>query len=306
MKGLPSLLGLAAGLVLAAPAAAADKPIAFANYAYNPADTTIKTGDTATFSGAFGSHPLVWDGGQFTKTDSGSSKAFSFSQPGTYLYHCDFHAVSQGMTGVLRVVADQHPARVAFAISPAPPTAGQPVTFTYSGDPDPDGTLTRWEWDLDGDGSFETSTASPAASTTFPAAGTVTVRMRAIDDSNEASAVAEQAVSVAKAGAPSPGAGSSTVDRTAPRVTRVSVKGLTVTFRATERAAATAVVRVRGKTVARGTAKAGHTTVHLRLTAKGRTLLRRGKRVKATLELTLRDASANTRTTKRKVTLRRR
>jgi YD repeat-containing protein len=299
------LLGLTAGLVLAAPAAAADRGITFTFPAYSPPDITIKTGDTATFSGDFGDHPLVWDGSQFGETNTGSSKAFSFSQPGTYSYHCRLHQ-SQGMVGVVRVVADQHPARVAFAVSPTPPTAGQPVTFTYTGDQDPDGALTRWDWDLDGNGSFETSTAGPAASTRYPAAATLTVRMRAIDDSNEASAVAEQAVSIAPAGAAAPGSATSSADRTAPRLTRVSIKGLTLTFRATEPAAASAVLRVRGKTVAKGTAKVGRTTVHLRLTARGRKLLRRGHRVKATLQLTLRDASANARTVKRKVIVRRR
>jgi hypothetical protein len=33
------------------------------------------------------------------------------------------------MKGVVRV-PDQHPARVAFSVSPAQPSAGQPVTFT--------------------------------------------------------------------------------------------------------------------------------------------------------------------------------
>jgi plastocyanin len=300
MRGLPPLLGLVAGLALAAPAAAADQPIGFADYSYNPADVTIAVNGTATFSGNFVRHPLAWDGGQFPSTRSGSSKQFTFTQPGTYTYYCEAH-VGLGMKGVIRVAGNQHPARVTFGVSPAAPTVGQAVTFTYTGDPDPDGTLVRWEWDLDGDGSFETSTTSPTASRTYASAGAVTVRMRAIDNANEASATAEQALTIAAAGS-----GASTLDRTAPRATRVSLKGLTLTFRTTERATATATLRVRGKTVAKGTAKAGRTTVHLRLTARGRALLRRGKRVKATLSLTLRDASANARTLKRKVTVRRR
>jgi plastocyanin len=299
MRGLPSLLGLTAGLVLAAPAAAADQKITFTFPAYSPPDVTLKTGDTATFSGSFSGHPLVWDGGQFAETNTGSSRSFSFSQPGIYSYHCRLHQ-SDGMVGVIRVAANQHPARVAFSASPSAATVGQTVAFTYTGDPDPDGTLVRWEWDLDGDGSFETSTTAPTASRSYASGGSVTVRMRAIDDANEASATAEQVVTIA-----GPASGTSTVDRTAPRATRVSLKGLTVRFRTNERATATATLRVRGKTVARGTAKVGRTTVHLRLTARGRTLLARGKRVKATLSLTLRDASTNARTIKRKVTVRR-
>jgi plastocyanin len=301
MRRLSSLLVVAAGLVVAAPAAAADRPIAFANYSYNPTDVTVAVNDSATFSGTFANHPLVWDGGQFATTSTGASKQFTFTQPGTYAYHCQVH-VGLGMKGVIRVAGNQHPARVAFSASPSAPTVGQAVTFIYTGDPDPDGTLVRWEWDLDGDGSFETSTTAPTASRIYAGVGAVTVRMRAIDNGNEASATAQQVLTIAAAGA---GSGASTVDRTAPRATRVSLKGLTLTFRTNERATATATLRVRGKAVAKGTAKAGRTAVHLRLTARGRTLLRRGKRVKATLSLTLRDASANARTLKRKVTVKR-
>src|SRR5215475_2860322 len=163
MRGVRSLMVLYAVLMPAAPAGAADKPIAFANYSYTPSDTTIRTGDTATFSGSFPDHPLVWDGGGSATTHAGSSKTFSFTQPGTYANHCQLHAQSQNMVRVLREVANQHPARVSFSVAPAQPSAGQPVTFTYTGDPDPDGALVRWEWDLDGDGTFETATPAGAA-----------------------------------------------------------------------------------------------------------------------------------------------
>jgi plastocyanin len=300
MRG--ALLGLVAGLALAAPAGAADQKITFTFPAYNPPDVTIKTGDTATFSGSFSGHPLVWDNGEYPETNTGSLKAFSFAQPGTHPFHCRLHEAN-GMVGVVRVVADQHPARVAFSASPTPAAVGQPVTFTYTGDPDPDGSLQRWDWDLDGDGSFETSTAAPLVSTTFASPGVATVRMRAIDDSNEASAVAEQVLSIV-AGA-SAGSGSSSTDRAAPLATRLKLKGLTLTFRSSERATATATLRRRGRTLAKGTAKAGRTTIKLELTKTGRSALRRGHRVKATLTLTLRDASANARTVKRQVTVRR-
>jgi plastocyanin len=305
MRGARSLVAVAAGLVLAAPAAAADKPIAFANYAYDPPDATIKTGDTATFSGAFMSHPLVWDHGEFATTVTGSSKPFSFSQPGTYAYHCQIHGQSEGMVGVVRVVADQHPARVAFGVTPASPGIGQPVTFAYSGDPDPDGMLVSWQWDLDGDGSFETSTAAPTATHTYASAATLTVRMRAVDDSNEPSATAEQAITI---GAPGAGGGASgSRDTTAPRATLLKLRGLRLSFRSSERASATATLRARGKTVARGSAGARSRAIaiRLRLTSAGRSLLPRGHRLRARLTLTLRDASGNRRTVRRTVTVRR-
>jgi plastocyanin len=300
MRG--ALLGLVAGLALAAPAGAADHPIAFGGTAYNPSSVTAAVGDTATFSGTFTNHPLIWDGGQFTDTTTGSSRTFTFSAPGTYAFHCMIHE-PLGMKGTITVAAagNQHPARVTFSVSPATPIAGQPVTFTYTGDPDPDGTLVRWEWDLDGDGSFETSSTAGTVTHSYLRPGTVTVRMRAIDNGNEASAVAEQALSVAAAGS-----GSSAVDRTAPRATKLRLAGLTLTFRSSERATATATLRRRGRTLAKGTAKAGTTTIRLKLTKAGRSALRRGHRVKVTLSLTLRDASANARTVKRVMTVKRR
>ena len=304
------LLVLGAGLALAGPAAAADQPIAFADFAYNPTPTTIKTGDTATFSGSFASHPLVWDANNFATTSTGSSKSFSFSQPGTYLYHCQIHAQTQGMVGQITVVADQHPATVSFGVSPSP-SSGQPVTFTYTGSADPDGTLTSWKWDLDGDGAFETTTTAGAATTTYPTARTVTVRMYAIDDSGEASATAEQAVTIAAAGSGgsgSPGGGASgSQDTTAPKATLVKLRGLELTFRASEKASATATLRARGKTIAKGSAKAksGAISLRFKLTKTGRALLKPRHRLKASLTLTLRDAAGNRRSLKKTVTVRR-
>jgi plastocyanin len=311
MRGLPPLLALAAGLVLAAPAVAANQAITFASYAYNPTPVTVKTGDTATFSGSFTSHPLVWDGGEYATTATGTSSAFSFSVPGTYRYHCQIHAVSNNMRGELNVVADQHPASVSFGVSPAAPNAGQPVTFTYTGSADPDGTLTSWQWDLDGDGSFETTTPTGAASNTYATPGTLTVRMRAIDDSNEPSATAEQAVTIAAAGSGGsggPGSGSSgSNDTTAPRATLLKLRGLKLSFRSSERASATATLRARGKTIARGTAKAksGTFSIRLHLTAAGRKMLPRGRKLRAALTLTLRDSSGNRRSVKRTLTVKR-
>jgi plastocyanin len=306
MGGVRSLFTLAVILVLAAPATAADHPVAFADYSYNPPDLSIAAGDTVTFSGSFSDHPLVWDSGTPPVTNAGSSAQFTFAHPGTYAYHCQLHAVTRGMRGVVRV-PDQHPATVAFSVSPAP-RAGQPVTFTYTGSADPDGSLVTWQWDLDGDGAFETSTPSGAATKTYAAAGTATVRMRAIDDSGEASATAEQAVTIAAAGSSGSGSGASSGnDTTAPRATLLKLRGLKLTFRSSERASATATLRARGKTIARGTAKArnGTITIRLRLTKAGRSLLPRGRTLRAKLTLTLRDASGNRRTVTRQLKVKR-
>jgi plastocyanin len=312
-----SLLVLGASLALAAPAVALDRQITFANgnLTYSPNDVTIKTGDTATFTGTNGNdfvaHPLEWTGSERPPTESGSSASFSFSTVGDRTYYCRIHQ-GLGMTGTLRVVPNLHPATVSFSVSPAP-RAGQPVTFTYTGSGDPDGTLTAWKWDLDGDGSFETTTPTGAATTTYATARTVTVGMYAIDDSNEPSATAQQTVTVVAAsggsgGSGSPGSGNSgTTDTTAPRATLVRLRGLKLSFRSSEKASATATLRARGKTIARGSAKAkaGTISIRLRLTSAGRSLLPRGHKLKAKLTLTLRDSAGNRRTMRKTLTVKR-
>jgi plastocyanin len=301
------LVLLGAGLALAGPAAAADQPIAFADFAYTPRTASLNVGDTATFSGNFSRHPLVWSDGSVTST--GPSKTFTFTHPGTYAYYCQVHVNSNDMRGSITVV-DQHPATVSFGVSPSP-RAGQPVTFTYTGSADPDGTLTSWKWDLDGDGVFETTTASGVATTTYPTARTVTVRMYAIDDSGEASATAEQPVTIAAAGSGgsgSPGSGASgSKDTTAPKATLVKLSGLKLTFRASEKASATATLRARGRTIASGSARAraGAISVRLKLTRTGRSILKPGHKLEVALELTLRDASGNRRSLKKTLTVRR-
>ena len=303
------LLVLGVGLSVAGSASAADQPIAFMNFAYTPRAVSINAGDTATFSGNFANHPLVWSDGSVTNT--GTSKTVTFTHPGTYAYYCQFHVDTNDMRGSITVI-DQHPATVSFAVSPAP-RAGQPVTFTYTGSADPDGTLTSWKWDLDGDGVFETTTPTGAATTTYPTARTVTVRMYAIDDSGEASATAEQAVTIAAAGSEAGGGGSSgsgnsgSRDTTAPQATLVKLSGLKLTFRASEKASATATLRARGKTIATGSAKAkwGAISLRFKLTKAGRSMLKPGRKVKATLNLTLRDPSGNRRSLKKTLTVRR-
>ena len=300
-----SLLVLGAGLALAGPAAAAaDQAISFADYAYSPPTASLTVNDTATFSGDFTRHPLVWSDGSVTTT--GPSKTFTFAHPGTYAYYCQVHVNTRDMRGTITVV-DQHPASVSFSVTPAAPTAGQPVTFTYTGSADPDGTLTSWRWDLDGDGSFETTTPAGAATTTYATARTVTVGMYAIDDSGEPSATAQQTVIVAGGGGTAGSGNSGSTDTTAPKATRVKLSGLVLTFRASEKARASATLRARGKTIATGAAKArsGAISLRLKLTKAGRSMLRPGRRLKATLRLTLRDASGNRRSLTKAVTVRR-
>ena len=77
-----SLVVLGAGLALAGPAAAADQPIAFADYAYSPPTATIKAGDTVTFSGDFSAPPAGVDRRQ--RDQHGHVESFPSRSPGTY------------------------------------------------------------------------------------------------------------------------------------------------------------------------------------------------------------------------------
>jgi hypothetical protein len=72
------------------------------------------------------------------------------------------------------------PPSASFAVSPASPRPGKPVTFT-STSADADGAITQQEWDLDGDGQFDDS-SGPQASRTFAEAGVYPVSLRVTDD----------------------------------------------------------------------------------------------------------------------------
>ena len=245
----------------------------------------------------------MWDSGSPPVTNTGSAASFRFAQPGTYGFHCMLHSgAPNNMVGSVTVVSDQHPASVSFSVSPAP-KVGQPVTFTYTGSGDPDGSLASWQWDLDGDGTFETTTLAGTVANTYASPGPVNVHMRAVD--------ATQAVTIAAAGSGSSGSSGSGAsgnkDTTAPKATLVKLTGLKLTFRSSERASATATLRARGRTIAKGSAKAksGAISLRLHLTSAGRSMLAGTHKLKATLTLTLRDASGNRRALKKTLTVRR-
>ena len=178
------------------------------------------------------------------------------------------------MVGTLTVAADQHPARVSFGVSPAP-RAGQPVTFTYTGDADPDGTLTSWQWDLDGDGSFETTHAGGSATDDLREPGDAD-RPHAGGRRQRRAVRHRRAGPDDRAAAGRAPAGRRTRDTTAPRATLVKLTGLKLRFHSSERATATATLRAGGRPSRAGPPRPGTTTIRLRLTAAGRARLRPG------------------------------
>ena len=73
------------------------------NRSYDPETVTIKVGDTVTWVNEDApQHDVVADNGEFKSDlfDEGQTFSFTFTQAGTYPYHCSIHP---GMTGTVIV-----------------------------------------------------------------------------------------------------------------------------------------------------------------------------------------------------------
>jgi plastocyanin len=192
-----------------AAAAAADHPVAFPagafpNFTYSPPNTEAAVGDTVTFSGAFASHPLAWNDGDFPTQPGGTTSTYTFTHPGTFAFHCQIHS---SMVGSVHVPGNVF-ATPDFSWGPASPRTGQAVTFTPGPFTDPGGTVVRYEWDLDGNGTFEATGAAP--SKTYTSATSYNVGLRYVDDGHETSPVTTHAVVIAQGTTTTPGGGGGT------------------------------------------------------------------------------------------------
>ena len=84
-----------------APAAGANS-ISIKNFAFSPVTLMVKTGTSVTWTNDDGaSHAIVSDPGTpvtFTSDSlaNGASYTFTFTQPGTYTYHCSIHPSMKG------------------------------------------------------------------------------------------------------------------------------------------------------------------------------------------------------------------
>ena len=98
--------------------AAAYSQVQIADMAFQPGNLTVTVGDTVTWTNADGRpHTVTADGGAFASgnVDEGGSFSFTFTEPGTYSYHCDYH--SEMRATIVVVAATQAPAT-------DPPAAG--------------------------------------------------------------------------------------------------------------------------------------------------------------------------------------
>ena len=77
--------------------------------AYSPKCLKVKVGQSVTFSGDFGTHPLTQAPcapAQVITTPSGTTASFTFNTAGIYGFYCAVHGTPQGtgMAGALMVV----------------------------------------------------------------------------------------------------------------------------------------------------------------------------------------------------------
>ncbi len=73
------------------------------NFAFDPADVTIKAGESVTWTNQDSvTHTVVADNGEFNSGDlaNGATFSFTFAKAGTYPYHCSIHPT---MTGTVTV-----------------------------------------------------------------------------------------------------------------------------------------------------------------------------------------------------------
>ncbi len=75
-------------------------------FAVNPRCVEIHAGDSVTWNGDFTLHPLAASGGDTPSpiegvTNTGTTKTFTFNDPGTFGFHCLNHA---SMIGAVRVL----------------------------------------------------------------------------------------------------------------------------------------------------------------------------------------------------------
>jgi len=166
--------------------------------AFTPQSATVRPGaslhvDASGSSAQGGSiQSYHWDWGDGMTTDTASATAsHTFAADGastgvTLTVTNDIGLASAPMTHPITVV-DQLPV-VQLAATPATVDVGQQVSLSAAGSADPDGAIAEYRWDLDANGSFETTTGTGTSVTAgpFPNAGVITLRVKAIDDSGEA------------------------------------------------------------------------------------------------------------------------
>jgi plastocyanin len=99
--------GLAAWMLGVGTLAAATFTVTTPGFAFSPPSVTIQAGDTVSWTGvALGGHTVTSDRLKADGTplfDSTTDFLFTFTEPGTYDYHCRTHVALYGMRGTVIV-----------------------------------------------------------------------------------------------------------------------------------------------------------------------------------------------------------
>jgi plastocyanin len=95
---------------VASPTSAAPAAVDISNYAFAPADVTVRAGGTVTWTerdpdlaGVGGTHSVVADDGSFAsppRLPVGQTYVMTFAKPGTFTYHCGIHSYMTGRVTV--------------------------------------------------------------------------------------------------------------------------------------------------------------------------------------------------------------
>jgi plastocyanin len=184
---------VACGLVaLPLVAFAATSAVNIQNSAFAPTSTTIKVGDTVTwtnrdaFSHTSTSDTGAWDTGVIV---AGASRSFTFTSAGTFAYHCSIHSFMKA-TVIVQGVSTPQPTPPPTQPPTAPPTAVRTAPPTIAATAPPTVAPT------------EAPTAAPTTAAPSPTALAMTAAAETPTASASASAVAVQLTP-----APVPGAG---------------------------------------------------------------------------------------------------
>ena len=137
--GLVTLLGACGGGSdsTTGPMDAQGNTVTVGNNFFSPADLSVATGTTVTWTWAAGAveHNVTFDDGQHSGTQSSGSFPRTFSAAGTYPYHCTIHGAAV-MHGTVTVTGGSPAARVDLEVAAGGGGGGPAVgTLAVAGSP---------------------------------------------------------------------------------------------------------------------------------------------------------------------------
>lgn len=144
LRQLPVAIALGAVLLMAfalSPAKAANQSVSIANFAFSPASVNVNVGDTVTWTNQDSSAhtvtsdtPGVFGSGQLAQ---GQTFQFTFSQAGTFAYHCAIHPTMTGTVVVAAAAGGGATASPTASGTTAPPATGTGLSKESSSSPLP-------------------------------------------------------------------------------------------------------------------------------------------------------------------------